>query len=115
MSKATVVPAYIQGTSPFSGMVKDFLLLNKVTLYFGRPIRFDDLGGGRDEAAREIASRRIMDAIVALRDRYETNPERRISAAQAQARTATAATPLDRAANSPSTPGPSAEPVDTAK
>ncbi len=83
MSKATVVPAYIQGTEAYQGMVKDFLRLNKVTLYFGRPIRFDDLGGSRDEGAREIATRRIMDAILALRDRYETNPQRRTSAAEA--------------------------------
>jgi hypothetical protein len=49
-----------------------------VTIYFGRPIRFDDLKGRhKDEAAREIATKRIMDGIVGLRDRYETNPERR--------------------------------------
>jgi len=66
MSNATVVPAYIQGTSPFSGMVSDFLKFNKITLYFGRPIRFDDLGGKRDEASREIAAKRIMDAIRGL-------------------------------------------------
>jgi 1-acyl-sn-glycerol-3-phosphate acyltransferase len=86
MSNATVVPAYIQGTNPFSGMVKDFLQFNRVTLYFGSPIRFDDLKGKRDEGARELATKRIMDAIVGLRDRYETNPERRMSAAEAAAR-----------------------------
>jgi 1-acyl-sn-glycerol-3-phosphate acyltransferase len=86
MSGATVVPAYIQGTNPFSGMVKDFLQFNRVTLYFGSPIRFDDLKGKRDEGARELATKRIMDAIVGLRDRYETNPERRMSAAEAAAR-----------------------------
>ena len=32
MSKATVVPAYIQGTEAYKGMVKDFLCFNKVTL-----------------------------------------------------------------------------------
>jgi 1-acyl-sn-glycerol-3-phosphate acyltransferase len=81
MSKATVVPAYIQGTSRFSGMASDFLKRNKVTLYFGRPIRFDDLKG-RDETARETATKRIMDAIRALRDRYETVPDRKLSSAE---------------------------------
>jgi 1-acyl-sn-glycerol-3-phosphate acyltransferase len=82
MSNATVVPAYIQGTSAFTSMVKDFLKLEKITLYFGRPIRFDDLGGKRDDAAREVATKRIMDAIIGLRERYETNPDRRLSSAE---------------------------------
>ncbi len=99
MSKATVVPSYIQGTRMHAGMVNDFLIRNKVTLYFGRPIRFDDLGGKRDEASREIAAKRIMDAILALRDRYETNPDRRLSSAQWKALNAakTAPAPLDPA------------------
>jgi hypothetical protein len=67
-------------------MVGDFLAINRVTFWFGRPIRFDDLGGKRDDAAREVATARIMDAIVALRERYETDPERRLSAAEAAAR-----------------------------
>jgi 1-acyl-sn-glycerol-3-phosphate acyltransferase len=91
MSNATVVPAYIQGTSEYKSMVKDFLVFNKVTLYFGRPIRFDDLlkgekgGGKRDEATRAEATRRIMEAITGLRDRYETNPERRMNSKGAAA------------------------------
>jgi 1-acyl-sn-glycerol-3-phosphate acyltransferase len=88
MSGATVVPAYIQGTLPHRGMVGDFLAINRVTFWFGSPIRFDDLGGKRDEAARDAATARIMNAIIALRDRYETDPERRISSAEAAARTA---------------------------
>ena len=36
MSKATVVPSYIVGTSPFKHMVWDFFTFNKVTLYFGK-------------------------------------------------------------------------------
>jgi len=86
MSNATVVPAYIQGTRPFTSMIKDFMKLEKVTLYFGRPIRFDDLGGKRDDAAREVATKRIIDAIIGLRERYETNPERRVGSAEWQAR-----------------------------
>jgi len=82
MSNATVVPAYIQGTSPHAGMLKDFLTFNQVTLYFGRPIRFDDLAGKRDEGARQTATQRIMDALTGLRDRYETRPDRRLSSAQ---------------------------------
>ncbi len=77
MSGATVVPSYIQGTTPHSGMVKDFLKFNKDTLYFGAPIRLDDLPKKRDEAVRQQATDRIMNAIIALRDRYETEPSKR--------------------------------------
>jgi 1-acyl-sn-glycerol-3-phosphate acyltransferase len=86
MSGATVVPSYIRGTNVHAGMVKDFTIRSKVTIFFGRPLRFDDLKGLEREEAREIAAKRIMDAIIALRDRYETDPERRISTSQAKAR-----------------------------
>jgi len=82
MSGATVVPAYIQGTTAHQGMFKDFLVRDRLTLYFGRPLRFDDLQGKHDEAARAAATRRIMGELVRLRDRYATNPERRMSAAE---------------------------------
>jgi 1-acyl-sn-glycerol-3-phosphate acyltransferase len=82
MSGATVVPAYIQGTQPHTGMIKDFLIFNQVTVYFGRPLRFDDLAGKRDDAARQVVTDRVMAAITALRDRYESNPDRRVSSAQ---------------------------------
>ncbi len=82
MSGATVVPAYFRGTNVHAGMIKDFVVRSKVTLFFGRPIRFDDLQGKRDEATREIATQRIMDAITGLRDRYETDLARRGSAAE---------------------------------
>ncbi len=82
MSGATVVPAYIQGTTPFQGMWKDFMIRDRVTFYFGRPIRFDDLAGQRDDASRAVATQRIMDEIIRLRDKYETNPDRRMSAAE---------------------------------
>jgi 1-acyl-sn-glycerol-3-phosphate acyltransferase len=83
MSGATVVPGYILGTKAHQGMLRDFLSRDKITFYFGRPIRFDDLGAGkRDEAVREAATRRIMDEIIRLRDTYETNPDRRISSAE---------------------------------
>ena len=73
MSNAAVVPAYIQGTRPFSGMVKDFLQFNQVTLHFGPPVRFHDLSGRhQDREARDIAQKRIMDAIAALQDRSES-------------------------------------------
>ena len=69
MSNAAVVPAFFQGTRPFSGMIHDFFQFNQVTLHFGPPIRFDDLAGRhRDEAVRNIALTRIMDAIVALQE-----------------------------------------------
>jgi len=67
MTNAVVVPGYIHGTRPFSGMMKDFLQFNHVTLHFGPPIRFDDLAGRHgDRDARDIALQRIMDAIIAL-------------------------------------------------
>ena len=96
MSGATVVPAYIRGTNVHAGMVQDFLKRSKVTIFFGRPLRFEDLKDLERDEAREIANKRIMDAIIALRDRYETDPERRISSTEAQARDAakTAAGPV---------------------
>jgi 1-acyl-sn-glycerol-3-phosphate acyltransferase len=70
MSNASVVPAFFQGTLPFSGMVRDFFQFNQVTLHFGPPIRFDDLAGKhRDEAVRNIALKRIMDAIGTLEEK----------------------------------------------
>jgi len=67
LSGATVVPAYIRGTGGYSGMVRDFFRLNRVTLFFGPPIRIDDLRDRhRDKEAREIALKRIMDALADL-------------------------------------------------
>jgi 1-acyl-sn-glycerol-3-phosphate acyltransferase len=67
MTNAVVVPAFFQGTHPFSGMIRDFFQFNHVTLHFGPPIHFDDLAGKhRDEPSRELALKRIMDAIVML-------------------------------------------------
>jgi len=69
MTNAVVVPAFFQGTHPFSGMVRDFFQFNHVTLHFGPPIRFDDLAGKhRDEPSRDIALKRIMDAIMILQE-----------------------------------------------
>jgi 1-acyl-sn-glycerol-3-phosphate acyltransferase len=73
MTNAVVVPGYIHGTRPFSGMMKDFLQFNQVTLHFGPPIRFDDLAGRHgDRDARDIALQRIMDAIIALQQQSAT-------------------------------------------
>ena len=73
MSSAPVVPAYLHGTRPFRGMILDFLQFNRVTLYFGEPIRFDDRAGShRDREVLDRALQRIMDGIVALRDRHAT-------------------------------------------
>ena len=72
MSGAAVIPAYFQWTQPFAGMVRDFLTFNRVTLHFGPAIRLDDLGARhRDPQVREIAARRIVEAIVSLRDHAE--------------------------------------------
>ena len=80
-SGATVVPAYVRGTNTYRSMVGDFVDRGRITFYFGRPLRFDDLAGKeRDPEAREEATRRIMGEIIRLRDKYETNPERRVSA-----------------------------------
>jgi 1-acyl-sn-glycerol-3-phosphate acyltransferase len=73
MSNAVVIPACFHGIPPYSGMVADFLRFNDVRLHFGPPIRFDDLAGQhRDKEARDIALKRIMDAILALQD--QTRP-----------------------------------------
>jgi 1-acyl-sn-glycerol-3-phosphate acyltransferase len=73
MSNAIVVPAYFQGTRPFSGMIRDFLQFNHVTLHFGPPIHFDDLAGQhRNKAIRDIALKRIMDAIATLQAQSKT-------------------------------------------
>jgi 1-acyl-sn-glycerol-3-phosphate acyltransferase len=73
MTNAVVVPGYIHGTRPFSGMMRDFLQFNQVTLHFGTPIRFDDLAGRHgDRDARDIALQRIMDAIIALQQQSAT-------------------------------------------
>jgi 1-acyl-sn-glycerol-3-phosphate acyltransferase len=69
MSNAAVVPAYIHGTGRFAGMVRDFFRLDRVTIFFGEPIRFDDLAGRqREEAVRDMALKRIMKGIIDLRD-----------------------------------------------
>jgi 1-acyl-sn-glycerol-3-phosphate acyltransferase len=67
MTNAVVVPAYFQATQRYSGMIRDFFRFNSVTLHIGRPIHFDDIAGKhRQEACREVALKRIMDAIVEL-------------------------------------------------
>lgn len=82
-SGATVVPAYIRGTFVHNGMVNDFLRRARLTAFFGGPIRFDDFAGReKDSDVREQAAKRIIDAIIALRDRYETDPARRMSQAE---------------------------------
>jgi len=68
LSNATVVPAYLDGANPFSSMILDFFRLNRVTLIFGPPIRFDDLlDQHRDKESREVALKRIMNGIAALK------------------------------------------------
>jgi len=71
MSNATIVPAYFHGTRPFCGMLRDFLQFNRVTLYFGQPIRFDDLASPRpSHDVLDLALKRTMDGILVLRDRH---------------------------------------------
>jgi 1-acyl-sn-glycerol-3-phosphate acyltransferase len=73
MANAPVVPAYLYGTRPFRGIARDYFQFNRVTLYFGPPIRFDDLAGRhRDQDALDLALQRIKDGILALHDRYAT-------------------------------------------
>lgn len=68
LSNATVVPAYLAGANLFSSMILDFFRFNRITLVFGPPIRFDDLADQhRDKESREIALKRIMDGIAALK------------------------------------------------
>jgi 1-acyl-sn-glycerol-3-phosphate acyltransferase len=88
MSKATVCPAYIVGTPTYKSMFGDFFRRSKITAYFAPPLRFDDIvekhgdRAWKSEEARAEVTKRIMDAILKLRDRYETNPERRVSSAE---------------------------------
>lgn len=71
MSNASVVPVYLHSTRPFCGMVRDFLHFDEVTLYFGHPIRFDDLAARRpDPDALDRALQRTMDGIRFLHDRH---------------------------------------------
>lgn len=73
MSRATVIPSYLHSTRPYRGMVRDFFLINRVTLCFGPPVPLDDLAGRhRDHAALDMGLKRIMGAIQALHDRYAT-------------------------------------------
>jgi 1-acyl-sn-glycerol-3-phosphate acyltransferase len=68
LSHAVVVPAYIQGTSPFLGMIRDFLKFDDVTVRFGPPLRFDDLAAGHGhKVIRDAALKRIMEALERLR------------------------------------------------
>jgi len=74
LSNAVVVPGYFRGTRPFSGMVRDFLTFNHVTLQFGPPIRFDDLAEGhRDPECRELALNRIIEATRKLKEQAGTS------------------------------------------
>ncbi len=69
LSNATIVPVYLQGSRPFAGMIRDFLRFDRITLYFGAPILLDDLTKHHGEAGiREAALKRIVDAIVTLRE-----------------------------------------------
>jgi 1-acyl-sn-glycerol-3-phosphate acyltransferase len=75
LSNATVIPAFLQGTLPTRGMMRDFFQFNRVTLYFGPAIRFDDLAGRhRDQQAVDLALTRTMGAVRALRDRHGRVP-----------------------------------------
>ena len=82
-SGATVVPAYIRGGHSYDNLADDFKKRSRITIFCGAPMRFDDLAGKeRDEAARDEVTRRIIGAIAALRDKYETDPERKMSEAE---------------------------------
>lgn len=69
MSGATVVPAYISGVRPHSGVIRDCLHRQDVRIRYGRPLRFDNYKGrDRDKATLEEVTGKIMAAIAALRD-----------------------------------------------
>jgi 1-acyl-sn-glycerol-3-phosphate acyltransferase len=92
MSGATVCPAYVRGTNTYQSMFGDFFRRSQITVFFAAPMRFDDIlaregeRAWKSEEARVEVTRRIMTAIIALRDRYETDPERRVSSAEWKAR-----------------------------
>ena len=68
-----VVPAYISGTPATNEIGKSLSTPSHARLVFGPPIDLSDLTGARshadERAALEVASRRMMDALRALRDR----------------------------------------------
>jgi len=67
-SGAAVVPVYVRGSGRAWPKGRRFPRSAKVTVTFGKPLRFEAERGADRKAQYEIASREMMDAISRLRD-----------------------------------------------
>ena len=67
-SGATVVPVYVRGSGRAWPRGRRLPRPAKVTVTFGKPLRFEAERGADRKAQYEIASREMMDAISRLRD-----------------------------------------------
>ena len=67
-SGAAVVPVYVRGSGRAWPKGRRLPRSSKVTVTFGKPLRFEADRGGDRKAQYEIASREMMDAISRLRD-----------------------------------------------
>jgi 1-acyl-sn-glycerol-3-phosphate acyltransferase len=68
LSRAAVVPAYVQGTGRAWPRGRLLPRPGRVTVTFGPALRFDDRAGTTRKQAYEVASREMMAAIARLRD-----------------------------------------------
>jgi 1-acyl-sn-glycerol-3-phosphate acyltransferase len=68
-SGATVVPVYVSGTGRAWPRGRRLPRPAKVVVTFGAPLRFQRASGADRKAQYEVASRQMMAAIAALRDR----------------------------------------------
>jgi 1-acyl-sn-glycerol-3-phosphate acyltransferase len=67
-SGAAVVPVYVRGSGQAWPKGRRLPRPSKVTVTFGKPLRFEAERGGDRKALYEIASREMMDAILRLRN-----------------------------------------------
>jgi 1-acyl-sn-glycerol-3-phosphate acyltransferase len=68
LSRAPVVPAYVQGTGRAWPRGRTLPRPGRVTVTFGPALRFDERVGATRKEAYEVASREMMAAIARLRD-----------------------------------------------
>jgi 1-acyl-sn-glycerol-3-phosphate acyltransferase len=67
-SGAAVVPVYVKGSGQAWPRGHRFPRRARVTVSFGKPLRFEPVRGADRKAQYELASREMMDAISRLRD-----------------------------------------------
>ncbi|HTV49449.1 MAG TPA: MFS transporter [Phycisphaerae bacterium] len=72
LSGATVVPVYISGMRPHVSVRGDYLGRSKISLYYGSPMRFENLKGShKNRELLQQVTDQIMAAIAGIRDRVE--------------------------------------------